>query len=104
MTRSRRFVKVPGAAPEVKLILNNKLFALLKEGKIKAVMSWKEFPAKPDSLLVLRPGSDEQIVCRVLNMHRCFNGYRPEGYPQEEASRDRSTVFDIELKEIIDPS
>lgn len=79
------------------IILTTKIFDLIKEGKVSEVMTFKEFPqGKPDQLKVALPGGDE-LLLKVTNMHRCFHGYRPEGYPENEASRGRSTVFGVEI-------
>lgn len=104
MSTSRRFVKVPAAkdSQPVKLVVTNLVFEMLSTSKITAVMTSKEFEKRPDQVRVERPGGAEALLCNVLLMHRCFHGYVPEGYPASEASRGRSTVFELAIEKRIE--
>lgn len=100
MTRARKdkgITPVPGKASAPHFQILWALFELLKLGQTRSVMTWKDFETRPEMITVSSPGSDDMIHCKVLNMHRCFHGFRPNGFPESQASRGRSTVFEVEI-------
>lgn len=92
-SRSAASSQGEGNGPTV--VIDKKLYDLLKEGKITSVLTWRRFDQKPDTIAVTSQQEDP-INLRVKGMQTVFHGYLPEGYPAGYASKGTSTRFIVE--------
>ena len=71
------------------------VFVLLKEGKINSILTKEPLTHLPNKIEVICTAISEAIPFEVESMMNVFHGYRPEGYPQDEASRGKSLCLTL---------
>ena len=82
--------------PDVKLVILQEIFDLLKENKITQLLSWKELSKKPEIIEVGVAGNEETILVKCKTMDRQGFGYLPNGYPEHLKATGKVTRFTVE--------
>ena len=94
---------ITGPQPDIKLVILQEIFDLLKDNKITQLLSWKELSKKPEIIEVGVAGNEETILVKVKTMDRQGFGYLPTGYPEHLKATTKVTRFTIEKINVDEP-